>query len=378
MVTRITLDGLPAGITLTAARKGEKAQVIARNYLTTADGEEFTIALEGITGYFLSKMPSSSLVVESQIDHLLAIINRDKSAIIYINELQTIAKLRLKQLEINKGDLIRKDDVIDVVKLSFGNIRIPPESGIAFLFSLGWRKGLFYDFAPLHNKEVRNYDLETQLGHCFAYLSHPHLFLIKEADWDAMLKEGWFPFRALSDETIKKLVSFSRNGWLIDDLLAPIEAEVRELLSVMHKQWQSNALFKSHLPFIDKALEAFEKQDYITTTSLLYPRIEGLMRTLSNEFFGTKNPSQKDMSNLVVSVREAEFHSNSLLLPKRFEAYLNQYYFASFNTEKIPLSRNSISHGAAKAEDFNLKASLLGFLILSQIYYLLPDQASQH
>ena len=81
--------------------------------------------------------------------------------------------------------------------------------------------------------------------------------------------------------------------------------------------------------------------------------------------------SQRELANL--AVRTKIENEKSLLLPQRFKHYLNDVYFADFNPESgnIPLSRNSLGHGVAKATDFDKKSAVLGLLTVHQLFYFL-------
>ena len=81
---------------------------------------------------------------------------------------------------------------------------------------------------------------------------------------------------------------------------------------------------------------------------------------------------QADLASTILSPNvKAQEHQFSPLLPLRFNQYLNEVYFANFDPTKKnnALSRNTVGHGVATKENFNLKGSTLGFLILDQLSY---------
>jgi hypothetical protein len=60
-----------------------------------------------------------------------------------------------------------------------------------------------------------------------------------------------------------------------------------------------------------------------------------------------------------------------------FQKYLDEAYFAHFEPGKpARMSRTSVGHGVADAADFNQKAACIGFLVLDQLFYFLPNQAA--
>ena len=60
----------------------------------------------------------------------------------------------------------------------------------------------------------------------------------------------------------------------------------------------------------------------------------------------------------------------SLGFPDIFFKYLGEIFFKNFDlkTGDVDLSRNTASHGVAKAEDYTKTKALQGILILDQIY----------
>jgi hypothetical protein len=66
-----------------------------------------------------------------------------------------------------------------------------------------------------------------------------------------------------------------------------------------------------------------------------------------------------------------------LFLPKNFQRYLKEVYFAGFDPRNpMDLSRNTVSHGVAPVEKFSLKSSLIGLLILDQLFHYMRPQRS--
>jgi len=88
--------------------------------------------------------------------------------------------------------------------------------------------------------------------------------------------------------------------------------------------------------------------------------------------------SQQSLADVAIAQSEPASRLNSLLLPKRFEQYIVDVYFANFDPQgDIPLSRNSVAHGVADPAEFSLKGATLGFLALNQLSMYLrvePDE----
>jgi hypothetical protein len=155
---------------------------------------------------------------------------------------------------------------------------------------------------------------------------------------------------------------------LIDDELEEIHKETITAARDRIAEWSSDPVLSSHVPFFRTAFERFEEGDDLSATSILYPRLEGLMRSYHLNL-RTDEPTQAKL----VTVASGEGHPGlrefSLLLPARFRRYLREVYFAGFDPKKpaATISRHTVSHGVAPAELFNRKAAALGLLILLQI-----------
>jgi len=68
-------------------------------------------------------------------------------ATVYLNELDLRASVRASR-PIEAGEPVTRDDFVDVERLEIG-VQVPKDVGALFIFSVGWRKGLFYDFGPV-------------------------------------------------------------------------------------------------------------------------------------------------------------------------------------------------------------------------------------
>lgn len=372
MPHEIVFDDLPAGYSLSYTKKGEKALVRTIEFTSSEDGDEFIARLEGFPAQILSMLTSSANLKPSTVDHLLAIIRRDKTATVYVNELSFLGYARVKR-DVEKDPPVLFDDIADIERLSINGVSIPSDAGFAFLFSCGWRKGFFYDFSPLASEtlENRHYDLEVLLGHYWSYLTFQYFFKIRDSEWDQMFSQKWFPFISLRATTIQSIIAHIRAGWDLDELLEPIASEVADSAESIREKWQRNQIFCDHLSVLDKGLERFLAQDYISAISILYPRIEGIMRTHHTRVNPSVYPSQKNL--VISSIKGRGITPRNLLLPERFDFYLREIYFASFDPRNPSvLSRHSVAHGVAPVDLFDLKAATISLLILEQLsFYLL-------
>jgi hypothetical protein len=362
-----------AGITAKSCKKGEQVPVIQREFISSEDGDVFINRLEQFPSLLLNKVRDQHqiIIVQSPIDNMLAILRQDKKATIYINA--PMKALMQAKKPVSAGQVVYRDDIADVRELVFQDIEIPDGVGVMVLFSVGWRKGLFYDLSSLSDKNrKRDYNLNQLLGGYYAYLSFQERFKISDSEWQSLLQNGWFPFITLKTDLIASIINHNREGWDIDDLLTKIQEDVLGRLPDGLKSWANIKAFAPHMDFISKAAEHYQKNDPISCISVLFPRIEGIMRSFQIIQGQPEKAKQKDLADTVLSpgVNPKE-HKFSPLLPLRFHQYLTEVYFANFDPTRTDnaLSRHTVGHGVATKENFNLKGSTLGFLILDQLSY---------
>ncbi len=372
MPVQIKFDKPPAGYAITSARPNEMLEICVREFTSSEDGDLFINRLDGTPSTIIGMLPQQKHFSCSTVDHLLAIIRQDGLTTVYVNELTFRSKIQAKR-SIEAGEGISKDDIADIERLDFPDVAIPKDAGIVFLFSVGWRKGLFYDFGPLAPdfKGERDYDPEVLFGQYYAYLLFQERLKISDGAWKTMLEQRWFPFISLSTGTIEKMVNHAENGWEIDDLLDSIVQEAAPRLKSSMKKWESRSCFKEHFEILTAALERYSENDYVSANSILWLRIEGILRGF-HLTKSKKRPNQHDLVNSVVASVGDTKHSCSLLLPDRFRQYLEEVFFKDFDhLSPKDVSRHTIGHGVAPPKEFSRKNATIAFLMLEQLSYYL-------
>ena len=85
-------------------------------------------------------------------------IHDDLSADLYLNDLPTKI-LMMPKRNLKKGEIIRSNDIADVGKMSFENIRIKDTDKVLYCFKVGWKFGLFFNLnreEPLNIESMDN------------------------------------------------------------------------------------------------------------------------------------------------------------------------------------------------------------------------------
>jgi hypothetical protein len=368
---------LPVGRALSGARKkGETVTVQYIEFTSTEDGQQFIKALEGFPDDILKLLAHQCgvTVPPSCIDNMLAIINRDQTATVYLNELRQILTVRASRA-IRTGEPVAKNDIADIHKMELHGIDIPPDSGVVFLFSVGWRKGLFWDFGPLNPTAPanRSFDCSAVFAQLYAHVLFQERFSILESEWDSLFRVRFFPFAGVKNETVESVLSYLRAGWGISDLTNTIIAEVRQRLPGFVESWRAHPVFQPHIVILERAVERFNNSDYISCVALLLPRIEGILRSHHVDIAFGKGLGQSNLAeSAVASSITAE---KCLLLPAKFKDYIQKVYFAGFDStvapcdQSIAISRHSVAHGVASPDAFTPMAAATSFLVLHQLFY---------
>ena len=369
MPFEINIEKPPVGYALFSGKKGDMVDIVFREFTSTEDGQHFIQRLEGIS-YILQNLPSP--INPSQIDNMLVIYHSNGKAIVYVNELEQRSIIRIAR-PVKAGAEVTKDDIADIEYLEIG-VQIPNNVGFVFIFSIGWRKGLFYDFGPvsLPEPQIRQYDVARALGKAYCHVLFQERFSISDTEWNALFAAKWFPFIGFRNETITALINHIRADWNPDDMINDIISEIKERVPQMLDSWRAHSSLTPHIQILERAIDRFQNEDHISCTSLLFPRIEGILRTYH---IGSEDrPSPSNLSKYAISTKLE--NEKSLLLPHRFRQYIDKVYFKDFDPSNpdIDVSRHSIAHGVASASNFNSKSAAIGIFIIHQLFYFLQNE----
>ena len=370
----VALDKPPAGYSMTVARGGEKVGVSYREFVSFEDGEKLISRLEGFPTILLKQIPNPDLK-PSTVDHLFAVIKSDGNCQVFVNECEIVAKTRVRR-DIKKGEAIYESDIVDYQEVVFKGVEVAPDAGIAVVFSVGWRKGFYYDFGPLQAETIlRDYSIWETLGVLHNYLCFQEYFKISDDEYRRLFDKLWFPFIGLKKETVTKLLSHIRGGWDPDELMEVVQEEVRQGIDGMLARWKKHPSLSEHSELLERACERFKSGDYLSCSAVLYPRIEGILRSISRCTGGgyTQRALAKAPSDQASTV------SISRVLPDKFVEYLREVYFRNFDPEYPDhISRNTVGHGVAPQSLYDSKAASIGLLVVEQIYLQLPASPAEN
>jgi hypothetical protein len=254
--------------------------------------------------------------------------------------------------------------------------RSTASTGVFYIFSRGWRKGMFFDFEPIADPNTRlkrEYDLGRMLAECHTLLMFQERIFLSEAAWDMFFAQQWFPFVHLQHETLLKFVRAAESQHPLDEHLQTVVSELSQKIDEWLDEARSREFLKPHLAVIESAAIRFKAADYISTSALLHPRIEGVLRTVHLQE-SSSQPNQMNLAKTGAGQHLPPKHAASLLLPGKFQKYLKEIYFENFDTANPQgVSRNTVGHGVAPSEEMNSKAAAIAWITLMQISVLVVD-----
>jgi len=363
-----------AGFSLTAARAGEKVEIVIKGVITS-DMNGFFKFIQGIYNIYLR-----SYVPMEQCNQFLIVRRKDKSADIYINDFQTAIAIKAKKA-IKAGEPVKKEDIADIEKVEFPEITIMKSDAIIYCMRLGWKFALYFNFTanPVTSgiTELNLDQVYIELGHMYRrfLFENEYNVLANTALYPKLLSDGWFPFIELLGNDYEKLSQLYEYEWVetIDEFLDRFN---KKRIEEMVSSWWSKTQFVDKKEIIEAGLSAYLQGDnsgYINCINTLFPQIEGIMGL---EYFKENNrkPSFPQLKNYIKSKAKQKFSSKgSLGFPDYFYDYLDKCIFEKFDliTGKRNLARHAVAHGYAKQEDFTRVKALQAILILNQLFFYL-------
>ena len=366
-----------AGIVVKSAIEGA---IKTSDILTCYDAVEFYRFIDEPISLYITRAGGHP----SFIERLLVVFHQDGRTDIYLNNFEYQLEARSKGFK-KSGDSIYAEDLSGIVSVRFQNLVIPKDAGVIAYLSWMGKKAVFYDVSPLAIKardlqkgettcRERVIPFERAMGVMMSHLAFSDIFNIDEDEWELIYSTKWFPFIYLQgklwDELFKRIKSQTP--------LLPVVAKIRSSLLLdwdgKCKQWEQNKLFNDELPFIQSAFENYKSGNWIAVSSVLGPRLEGIMLSVVGKYLN----HDKLVDAFSSRIQEIE-HQKSLLSPTRLQDYCKRIVFRHFNLLKGDaqsggMNRHMLGHGKVKAEELNEEVATIWFLLIDHLSYLyLPE-----
>ncbi len=360
------------GMSVNPAFAGELCTIQVEGFYSTEDGGQFIDRLEEMSRTFLNRAG----IMASQIDNFLLILDKKNQATLYCNEFIFTPQVRVNRT-MNAGEHVHEDDLVDFESLELftrdkKKVVIPEDCGVVFLFSIGWRKALYFNFAPLHpDSHEKLTEMSQVFGRLFGHLFFQEKTKLKDEQWKRLFAWGWFPFVGLTKKELGDCAAWTGQDRYPKGPLLEVCKRFQKRIPQLIQSWKARPEFELHIPFIEAAWRTLQQGELISTVQTLMPRIHGMMHGILNRKAG-----QKSLAAGVVKDHDAR----SLLMPEKFKEYLLTCYFRDFNMEtgECALARHSIAHGVSGAADYDEIAATLPFFIFDQIFFFLPGPKQPH
>ena len=274
---------------------------------------------------------------------------------------------------IHSGECVSRNDIFDMLGVSFPAVRINKEDKIVFLQREGWRFSLFYDFNPSGNLDTAN--MERTIGRQLRTLKHFELYetLGSEQQLNKVFMAGWFPFAEIIDGEFADIYSTLNNGWEIDGVIDELIAKFsRERLDRLLFRWSHRPSFPNKEGILREAIDGFLAGRPIATIKILSTEIEGILRDEHIHKFN-KPEKLKNLMNFAVGQAALKCGAGDTLhFPDLFQDYLKQCFAKHFDPmggDAAADSRHAVAHGAAEQDSYTMEQALKYILIVDQLYY---------
>lgn len=152
-------------------------------------------------------------VPPSMVDRMLVFLE-PKRTTVYVNDmLELTVQIRARR-RLEAFEPVGMRDFAGIERVNLHNVSLPENAGVILLLSHFWRKAFFFDFRPLLPDQPLpiDYDVEVVGGQLLSHLVFTEYFLLSDADWDATIAAGWFPFMHLVGELWDGLLHSIQNG----------------------------------------------------------------------------------------------------------------------------------------------------------------------
>ena len=362
-----------AGVTLNNAAKGEKV-LIAPRFFTTSYDLNFSRTMENMSSIFNIKSN------DWNINQSLIFLEENNKAKYYSNYPIKL-DIKTKGISLSEpGTLVKEEDIADITSLSFQDqiINLTPKKGdkIIWFFRIDYAFGLFIDITgELSSKEFKEYFAkywkQVKYHHYFYHLSQSNF---KEK----LFKKGFFPFLQILPYFNDLIRYFTNSRSKRNEIAFVIAHFTKEKIENFSNIWYSNRVYADKKKFIVPGLDAYYKENWISSISTLTPQIEGILRkAIFHEDQNDKQAKTIQLMKFIKEQGEKEFSTeNSLAFPSLFYEYLDKFFFASFQNSssvKQP-SRHAVAHGVLSSESYTKELALKVILILDQIYFYLSSR----
>ena len=364
------------------AGPGGMVPVLSRAALTSVD-TDFDRYVEQLTSMLL--VPAGVFV--NQIHQFLAVLHQDGTGDLFVNDFTVELEIRTKR-DIRKGQVVTQGQIADIRQVRFPGVTLKETDKLVYVFKVGWRFGLVFDFGaagsaaknpPASSTPLDVDGIQTLIGDLYRYLSFFGVYQLLEVDtkrFDEMQSDGWFPFVETLPSDFKDIAKAYEDKFDFDNKINKVlsrfdEKRIREISD----RWWRNEQFAAKRNLIEAGINAYLQDTpdgYVNCIKNLFSEVEGLLRSIYRIDTGQgRMTTRQFLHHLGEKAKSAAGSEYSLLLARPFLEYMETQAFRNFDVEKddVPLSRHSSSHGEAASSLYTKARALQVILVLDQLHF---------
>lgn len=347
------------------------APVMTRGFFTSDDGADLYTYLDSLfVGPLGRAIGAASIRIEAIETCLVNIVN-GTDATLWVNPAVKLAII--PKTSVQAGTVAYLDDVADVRSVEFPGVEMPSKGAVIYTFQHRWRRGLYFDFPMYgpHGSEANRplKDLGALFGSYHAALMLRERIRMEPDVLEKMFAAGWFPFVRLPQDLAVSIYRHFEQGWDHASVEDEIVRTLRSSITQFATRWSSRPQFAPHMTTLNEAVRHYENGEYMATSALLLPKVEGILRALNLD--PTRTTARDLRENVARRVR-ASVTGVTAYLPEAFVRYLEVFHFASFdpNASVAPASRHAFLHGVGPdAEMAKPSYPLRLLLTIDQLFF---------
>lgn len=286
-VLRGKVDGRWGGFSLETIAPGASGRILAEGFFSPEHGDCFYDYISQIGDGLISRLgreySKNPFWSPDVLSAFLIVMHADGSYELYPGSVPQVMSIRAKHA-MKKGSKVTFGEIGDINKIEFQGVTVGPTDSVIYFFTVNWRHGLYFDFRQADPEwKPEMYDasyLPKRLARHYLELAFAKFYREDEAS-ARLQKDGWFPFLAIAGNLYDGIYDRYRNEPTLEKKSEPILKHFDSAqLTQMIGRWWDKPQIAADRPFIESALKSYLSGDNISAISVLYPRIEGVLRRL--------------------------------------------------------------------------------------------------
>lgn len=302
----------------------------------------------------------------------LLVIRPDDSGELWLDSAAVVYHVVMKETP-TLGAAIFKNDIADLIGISFPKVQIGEADRVVCLLRVGWRFAMFFDFN--HQKSLSLHAMERDLGTLQRRLLYGEVYnaIDNDAAFDRLLKAGWFPFCEIIGAEFDQLWLHCQSNFDFHDVESLIIKNFdAQRVERMFTRWMTKRHFYRKERILRSALDGYLRDDPVIVLKIVLTEIEGILNEAHRMATGVWAKQKALLEFAIRSAEEKHGVPDTLMLPAAFGRYLKDYTFAHFDPSHGPGnagSRHAVGHGAAEGDSYTQTRALQALLTLDQLSF---------